>query len=145
MKDRKLIKTGFIAVFVFVCMAFGSVAAQENIMQDTTVYEEDTTVYEKVEQMPEFPGGYSAMWQFIRDNFLISRGIRECVQGIIVVGCIVEKDGSLANFEIKRGVVPIIDEEALRVVRLMPKWIPGMQKGKAVRTKIVIPMELTRL
>ena len=133
----------FIAVILFACMAFSPIAAQEyadTVKMDKIEIEQNTdSVCLLPEEDPEFPGGMEAMFQFILEN-LQYPNTGEDVEGTIIVSFIVEKDGSLTNIEISRRVYPFLDKEALRVVKLMPKWIPGKQDGKAVRVKYTIPI-----
>jgi len=138
-------KIEFIAVFLFLCMVFKPLAAQEittDTIKNTVVSEEDTVVFVVSEEMPEFPGGMEAMNKFINENLRYPK-TNGSFEGRIFVGFVVEKDGSLTNFKIIRSVAPILDEEALRVVKSMPKWIPGKLRGKAVRVQHQIPVTFT--
>ena len=65
------------------------------------------------------------------------------LQGRVMVGFVVEPDGSISNVKILRSVAPILDDEAVRVARLMPKWKPGKQRGKAVRVQYQMPITFT--
>jgi TonB family protein len=91
------------------------------------------------EQMPSFPGGAEAMMQYIREN-LRYPNTEEDVTGRVVISLIVEADGSLSNLKVTKFLDPVFDEEALRVVRSMPRWTPGTQNGKAVRVRYNIPV-----
>lgn len=93
-----------------------------------------------VDQQPSFPGGTNALNTFIVSNlkypvFTQEKGI----QGRVVVKFIVEKDGSISNVEVDRSVNPVLDNEAMRVVKAMPKWIPGQLNGKAVKVECSHP------
>ena len=103
---------------------------------------DDTTkIFEVVEQMPKFPGGDAAMMQFLSRTVKYPKDAQEQQkQGRVVVSFVVEKDGSVTEAKILRSVFPSLDEEALRVISAMPKWEPGMQRGKAVRVKYTIPI-----
>lgn len=98
-------------------------------------------VYEVVEDLPSFPGGPSALISYLSSNVKYPT---ECqakgIQGRVIVQFIVETDGSITNARIVRGVDPLLDAEALRVVNGMPKWTPGKQNGKAVRVKYAVPL-----
>ncbi|MDP4203752.1 MAG: energy transducer TonB [Bacteroidota bacterium] len=101
----------------------------------------DTTVYTIVDKMPEFPGGKEAMMLFIKNNIRYPDIYQESsIQGRVLISCIVEKDGILSNIQIAHGIDGPLDMEAVRVVSIMPKWSPGILKGKKVRTKITIPV-----
>jgi len=134
-------KIGFIGAFFALFTAFSPVVAQEKI--DTLNMEEDTTYFFViVEQMPEFPGGDEARIKFLQENLkypaLVSP--ERLPSGRVVIGFIVEADGKLSNCEIIRSVHPLLDDEALRVVKMMPNWIPGKERGKAVRVHSVMPI-----
>ncbi len=101
----------------------------------------ENKVFQVVEQMPEYPGGEEAMMKFIQKNIQYPDMERENdIQGRVVVGFVVNEDGSLQDVSVKKGVSSGIDKEALRVVRLLPKFKPGKQQGKAVRVQFVLPI-----
>ena len=98
-------------------------------------------VYMFVEQMPEFPGGPEAMMQYVAKHVNYPKEAQKAgVQGRVFVGFIVEADGSLTDFKVLRGIGYGCDEEAMRVAQSMPKWNPGMQRGKAVRVHYQFPV-----
>ena len=102
---------------------------------------EETKIFIVVEQMPMFPGGYGALMGYLRDNIHYPTVAAENgVQGRVVVGFVVERDGSITDVNILRGVDPSLDREAMRVVKSMPKWTPGKQNGSAVRVKYQVPV-----
>ena len=94
-----------------------------------------------VEDMPEFPGGELALRKYIANAIKYPVVAQENgIQGKVYVTFVVSKDGSVANAKIARGVDPSLDQEALRVVNALPKWKPGMQKGKAVSVSYTVPI-----
>ena len=94
-----------------------------------------------VEQMPSFPGGTQALFEYLKENVTYPEECEEtCVQGRVVVSFVVERDGSITEAKVVKSVYPSLDEEALRVVNSMPKWRPGKQNGNSVRTKYTIPI-----
>ncbi len=102
---------------------------------------EETKIFTVVEQMPMFPGGDAALMGYLRDNIHYPTVAAENgVQGRVVVGFVVERDGSITDVNILRGVDPSLDREAMRVVKSMPKWTPGKQNGSAVRVKYQVPV-----
>ena len=102
---------------------------------------EETKIFTVVEQMPMFPGGDGALMGYLRDNINYPTVAAENgVQGRVVVGFVVERDGSITDVNILRGVDPSLDREAMRVVKSMPKWTPGKQNGSAVRVKYQVPV-----
>jgi protein TonB len=98
-------------------------------------------VFEKVEDMPEFPGGEQAMMDFVSKNVVYPKEAQEKgISGRVMVSFIVEKDGSVNEVKIVRGIGGGCDEEAVRVVKAMPKWKPGKEKGKPVRVSYMMPI-----
>ena len=98
-------------------------------------------VFDVVEQEPTYPGGDDAMEAYIKENVKYpEEAIKNKEQGKVYVRFVVEKDGSFSNVRIARGVSPSLDAEALRIVTAMPKWNPGLQRGRAVRTNVVLPI-----
>lgn len=98
-------------------------------------------VFDVVEQMPSFPGGPSALMEWLSNNVKYPVVAQENgVQGRVVVSFVVERDGSITDVKVVRGVDPSLDREASRVVRAMPHWIPGKQNGSAVRVKYNVPV-----
>jgi len=98
-------------------------------------------IFVVVENMPEFPGGELALRKFIAQAIKYPTIAQENgIQGKVFVNFVVDKDGSISNAKIARGVDPSIDKEALRVIMTLPKWKPGMQRGKAVRVSYTVPI-----
>lgn len=104
--------------------------------------EVEDEVFTTVEQTPDFPGGQSAMNSYFSNNLQYpEKAAKKGIQGRVIVTFIVEKDGSISNAEVNRSVDTDLDNEALRVVRNMPKWTPGKQNGAEVRVKMSTPIE----
>jgi protein TonB len=115
--------------------------AKEVIAQPEPPKQEENKVFDVVEQMPSFPGGNSALMQYLSSNVRYPVVAQENgVQGRVVVSFVVEKDGSITDVNVVRSVDPSLDKEAARVVRSMPNWIPGKQNGSAVRVKYNVPV-----
>lgn len=94
-----------------------------------------------VEKNAEFPGGPEALNKYLHDNLVYPRQANEAgLQGKVIVEFVVEKDGRLSNVKVKRSVAPILDDEAVRVVKSMPRWTPGKQHNVAVRSRFVLPI-----
>ncbi len=97
--------------------------------------------YEVVEQMPEFPGGFEAMYEFLSNNIKYPQMcIDNNVQGKSYIKFTVEKDGSITNMEVIKSAHKLLDKEAVRVIGTMPKWIPGRQLNKVVRVNYTLPI-----
>ena len=109
--------------------------------QKTVVSQSNQNVYDQVEQMPEFPGGMSAMIDFLQTNLKYPEdAIKQKVGGRVMVMFVVETDGSLSNVRVARKVFPSLDAEAVRVVKAMPKWKPGKEKDRPVRVNFTLPV-----
>ena len=103
--------------------------------------EGEARVFDVVEEMPEYPGGMSAMMQYLSANVKYpEEAHKKGIQGRVIVTFVVEKDGSISDARIVRSVDPLLDAEALRVTNSMPKWKPGRQNGEAVVVKYTIPV-----
>lgn len=102
----------------------------------------ENPVFEVVEKMPEFPGGgMPAMLKYLAENIKYPENAKKNgTQGRVVVHFIVNKDGSISDIGILRGIDSELDREAIRVISTMPKWKPGMQRGEAVRVKYTVPI-----
>ena len=103
--------------------------------------EVENKVFDVVEQMPSFPGGPSALMQYLSSNIKYPVVAQENgVQGRVIVSFVVERDGSISDVKVARSVDPSLDREAQRVVKSMPRWSPGKQNGSTVRVKYTVPV-----
>lgn len=110
----------------------------ENVVVEEPKEEE---VFMVVEKMPEFPGGMGELMKWLSKNIKYPAIAQENgVQGRVVVQFVVNKDGSIVDPQVIKSVDPYLDKEALRVVKAMPKWSPGEQRGKPVRVKYTLPV-----
>ena len=106
-----------------------------------TPVEQNPEYFDVVEQMPEFPGGAQALFAYIAKNIHYPKAAEDAgIQGRVIVTFVVMKDGSIGEVKVAKGVSPELDEEAVRCVKSMPKWRPGMQKGQAVNVKYTMPL-----
>ncbi|MBR6182067.1 MAG: energy transducer TonB [Prevotella sp.] len=92
------------------------------------------------EQPASFPGGQEALLAFLDQSVRYPEGYESCAQGRVVVRFTIDVDGSIVDPKVIRSLDPPLDKEALRVVGLMPKWIPAKEKGKNKRTEYVLPI-----
>jgi TonB family protein len=114
-------------------------AKKVEVMEEEVVESEIFTV---VEQSPEFPGGETERIKFLQLNIKYPHEARiAAIQGTVYLTFVVEKDGNISDVRVLRGIGAGCDEEALRVIRLMPKWKPGKQRGKPVRVQMTIPIK----
>ena len=103
---------------------------------------DEDRVYDVVDQMPQFPGGHEKLKEFIEKNRRYPKSLQDRgIQGRVVVTFVVKKTGRISHAKVARGVDPALDREALRVVRKMPRWIPGKMGGKNVDVKYTIPVD----
>ena len=115
--------------------------AKEEIKAPEPPKQEENKIFTVVEQMPMFPGGDAALMQYLSSNIHYPAVAAENgVQGRVVVGFVVERDGSITDVNVMRSVDPSLDREAMRVVKNMPRWTPGKQNGSAVRVKYQVPV-----
>ncbi|MDP9047995.1 MAG: TonB family protein [Bacteroidota bacterium] len=107
---------------------------------DTTP-DKNSKIFDRVDRLPEFPGGLNAFMTFLRTNIKYPEHARKNkVQGRVIITFVVEKDGSLTNIRVARGVKGDVDQEAIRVIQMSPKWKPGIQNGKFVRVAYAVPI-----
>lgn len=107
------------------------------------VQKEEATdeIFVVVENQPEFPGGNAAMMKFLSDNIKYPVIAQENgLQGRVITNFVVERDGSITDVQVVRGVDPSLDREAIRVIQSMPRWKPGQQRGQAVRVRFTLPV-----
>lgn len=98
-------------------------------------------IFVVVEEQPEFPGGNAAMMKFLGDNIKYPVIAQENgIQGRVITNFVVERDGSITDVQVVRGVDPSLDKEAVRVIQSMPRWKPGQQRGSAVRVRFTLPV-----
>lgn len=103
---------------------------------------EEQRIFQIVEQMPEYPGGELEMYKFIGENIEYPRMARETgISGRVFVTFVVERDGSVTDVQILRGIGAGCDEEAIRVIKAMPKWNPGKQRRVPVRVQYRMPIK----
>ncbi len=103
--------------------------------------EDDQVVFVVVESMPSFPGGDAALFKYLNDNIKYPVIAQESgIQGRVICQFVVNRDGSIVDIEVVRSVDKSLDAEAIRVIKNMPKWTPGKQRGKTVRVKYTLPV-----
>ncbi len=126
---------------------FSVLVSAQSFAQDSTITviscgESDLCILPEID--PMFPGGMDSMMTLIGKNFVIP-GTCVCYSAVIYVGFIVNTDGSLTNVEILKGSETDLDDEAVRVVKLMPNWIPAQNNGQIVRTQYIIPFRINTI
>lgn len=120
-----------------------TVKVPPHVPQEVSKNDKDV-VFEVVEQMPEFPGGNAAMMKFLASNIKFpENATKSNIQGRVIVQFVVDKEGKVINPRIVRPVDSELDAEALRVVSIMPTWIPGKQRGENVAVKYTVPIRFS--
>ena len=109
--------------------------------QKTVVAQKNQKVFDVVEQMPEYPGGIQALFEYLSQNVKYPADAeKQKVEGRVIATFVVETDGSISSIEVVKPAFPSLDAEAIRVLSGMPKWTPGKQSGKEVRVKYTVPI-----
>ncbi len=120
----------------------GMIEPEEIIIEKAKENKKETDVFVIVEQMPEFIGGQEALLRYIYDNTKYPIMAKENgLEGRVSISFIVNEDGSISNVEVAGGEYEILNREAVRVVKSMPPWKPGMQRGKPVKVKYNVPVK----
>lgn len=153
--------TQAITILFFVICGLISFATQAQVEEKQAKHEEDKTVVEEpaiqqheasedkkvyvmVEEMPEFPGGDKAFREFVNNNLRYPQeAIEAGIEGSVFITFTVETDGSISDIKSLRGIGGGCDEEAIRIIEAMPKWIPGKNKGRPVKVQCTIPIEFS--
>jgi protein TonB len=119
----------------------GEVLKAQQVAIDEAPKEEETKVFDVVEQMPSFPGGDAELMKFLSSHIKYPVVAEENgIQGRVIAQFVVERDGSISDVKVIKSVDPSLDKEAIRVLKSMPKWIPGKQNGAPVRVKYTVPV-----
>lgn len=120
---------------------------QDNCSEPKSMVVQTDTISENVifgdvpEQAASFPGGMQKLQEFINENIQYTEEMNEtCAQGRVIVQFVIEKDGTVTNPKVVRSIGPLFDKEALRIVSIMPKWIPARRNGNVIRTTYVVPV-----
>lgn len=125
--------------FLSICLSGYS---QEYVKSTNDSIQEE--VYTVVEQSPSFPGGDEGRITFLQENINYpKKAKKKGIQGTVYVTFVIEKDGSITDVRLLRGIGGGCDEEVIRVVKKMPKWNPGKQRGKHVRVQFNMPVKFT--
>ena len=102
---------------------------------------EDTGIYTTIDVYPRYPGGDQARFYFLRSNIRYpDAAVKRGIEGVVMVVFVIEQNGSLSNIEVSKGIGSGCDEEAIRVVKIMPLWEPGRRSGRAVRVLVRMPI-----
>lgn len=123
--------------FAFIMLLFG-------LTQTSCFAQEETPIFTVVEKMPCYPGGDSARIKFLAENIVYPQAAKEKgIQGVVYITFVVYENGHVGDVCVLRGIGGGCDEEAVRVAKLMPDWIPGQQIGKKVRVQYNMPIRFS--
>lgn len=130
---KRLILLSLMAAF-----SLATVQAQKTVVSQK---EQKPEVFMVVENMPEYPGGNEAMFAFFAKNMKYPADAQKNkVQGRVFVTFVVERDGTITDVQVAKPTFPSLDDEAMRMVKKMPKWKPGTQRGVPVRVQFTLPV-----
>ena len=146
-----------IATFLVACKDANSQPQKEAVVKKETIADNkhqcivdehqgpidpESNIFIHTEVMPEFPGGEGKLLQFIAENIHLPKCVTSAtVKGRSIIEFVVEKDGTVSDFKVVRSLNKECDEEAVRVLKTMPKWKPGMERGKPIRVKYTVPVK----
>lgn len=117
------------------------VVVEELVIESEPEEEQVDEVFSIVEQMPSFPGGNTKFYEFIAKNLKYPRrALKANVEGKVVVRFVVAEDGDVSDVEVLKGIGYDCDEEAIRVLNNSPNWIPGKQRGRNVKVRVMVPL-----
>ncbi len=119
-------------------------ARKKQLLEEGLVKEEDHIIYEVVEKNASFPGGANALNAYLSKNMKYPKKAQEMgIQGIVYVQFVVDTDGSIIAPQVIRSPDPSLSKEALRIIKMMPKWEPASQGGKKVRSRFNAPIKFS--
>ena len=111
------------------------------LIANINIFAQQNTIYEIVEEIPEFPGGVAKMNEYLGNNIIYPEyAVDNNIEGKVILEFVIDIDGTITDIKIKHSVHESLDNEALRVVKSMPKWKPGKNDGKLVRVKYTLPI-----
>ncbi|MBC7398310.1 MAG: TonB family protein [Mucilaginibacter sp.] len=145
---KNLITLIFLAVGSYNTPGFAQAKSQELVITEPSqpsvyknlLYKESVSVYKRIDTYPVYTGGFSALQDFLRKNLKA-----DGETGRVIATFVIEKDGAVSNIEVVRSFSDKAKAEALRVIKLMPKWKPGIDKGRIVRVQFTIPISFPTL
>lgn len=126
--------------FILLCVGATTLLAQDPVI----IEENPPKIYTVVEKMPQFVGGQEALYKYLQDSLVYpKKAIEQGIQGKVFCRFFVDEEGYVRDVIVLRGVNPLLDEEALRVLKAMPKWEPGTQNEKAVKVYFNLPVSFS--
>jgi len=151
--NNRILITGIFSSILFIGLAFNAQVEtppsppppdfdEIHIIDDEVEESDIDHIFDVVDEMPEFKGGMEKLYEFLSNNINYPEMAREnTIQGRVYVQFVVWKDGSIRDINVIRGVHKILDDEAIRVIKMMPNWKPGYQRGKPVNSRFTLPIK----
>ncbi|OFX24885.1 MAG: hypothetical protein A2033_17910 [Bacteroidetes bacterium GWA2_31_9] len=131
-----------ISILVLAIICYSNLSLTTHTLKNNIVKPQEDKIYTKVDKMPEYKGGDKELTKFIINNITYPEGSKsKSIQGKVFISFIVNTDGTLSDYNVEKSVNKELDDEALRVIKLMPVWIAGNEKGKPVKVKMQLPIE----
>ena len=128
-------------IILLATLAMAGVAMSQTGVEKVSAVRPDSEIFTLVEQDPQFPGGNDALYQYLGQNaHYPDKAKADGIQGTVYLTFIIEKDGSISNIRVLRSPSDLLSQEAIRLVKAMPKWKPGKQRGKQVRVQYNLPI-----
>lgn len=133
-----------IVIFTLILILTSLVSCSQSVKTSTNKNEVKTdSIYIYVEKMPEFPGGMDELMNFIRKNLIYpEETVENGVSGRTIISFVIDLDGSVTQQTIIRSIDSTLNQEVIRMISCMPKWIPGEHNGKKVKVRILLPIEV---
>lgn len=126
---------------LLVTVMLSAISVSVAMADDPATKETEEIIYCPIETPPQFPGGQLALMEWIKQNMVYPQeAIAKGIEGRVIVKFTIEEDGTVTNGKILRGIDPLLDNEALRLVSIMPKWSPGRFAGKDIRAIYNLPL-----
>jgi tonB family C-terminal domain len=131
------------SLFFFIGMTMSYAQTKSQPTKEATASSQDDPekIYESVDESPTFPGGFKALLKYLAKNIQYPQeAVKSMIQGKVILQFVIERDGTIGDLGVRQGVDPLLDAEAIRVVRSMPRWTPGKKDDKAVRCHFILPV-----
>lgn len=141
MKALFMLPVAFAVVAVISCTSPKEKKVENTTSEVAVASNEQDEILPVADELPMFPGGMQEMIKFLQQEIKYpEEAMEKKIQGRVVVQFVVNKDGSICNDTVVRSIDPLLDAEAVRVIRSMPNWEPGKQNGKPVRVRFTMPI-----
>ena len=128
-------------LFIGMTMSYAQTKSQPTKEMTASSQDDPEKIYESVDESPIFPGGFKALMKYLANNIQYpNEAVKSKIQGKVILQFVIERDGTIGDIGVRQGADPLLDAEAIRVVRSMPRWTPGKKDDKAVRCRFILPV-----